>query len=187
METTFTNLQINYNPLNKKLKISGKAPTDCDSLIKLICKSADYDFYNIEIVDVSQLDVSDTTIFDSFFEDCSNIRHIIGLETWDTHNAKSMCDMFGKCGLLTEIKGIENFDTYSVIDMSGMFFLCDHIKSLDISNFNFSNTTNVEDMFCGCNNLICLDVDYSSLLSIRRKDRLFSYCDRLEFEKEYEI
>ena len=61
--------------------------------------------------------------------------------------------MFNECHQLKEIIGIENFHTPKVTNMKGMFQQCNLIEKLDLSNFNTTNVTEMSYMFNECHQL----------------------------------
>lgn len=59
---------------------------------------------------------------------------------------------FNKCSYLREIKGIEHLNTENVTDMSSMFEECKELKSIDLSHFDTKNVTTMERMFAHIGN-----------------------------------
>ena len=70
----------------------------------------------------------------------------------------STADWFNGCTALVTIEGIENLNTANVTDMSCLFRECKSLTSLNLSNFNTSKVIKMNQMFWGCSSLTSLDV-----------------------------
>ena len=110
----------------------------------------------IELIDVSNLDVSQVEDFDGVFAYCgfkSKRFDIRGLETWKTSNANSMVNMFMFTGENSEevTFDVSYFNTKKVEDFSNMFYGCGkkatnwHIGFLD--GWDVSNSITMYGMF----------------------------------------
>ncbi len=138
-----------------------------------------------KVTDMSYLFAIDYTY--DYTKDSENekmaLSNIEGLNSLNTSNVQTMCNMFWNCGYLTtlDLSGFntanvtnfnmminmpndgsallnsivlgENWSTLNAIDMSYMFVDCANLKSLDLSMFNTSNVTNMSGMFRCCRNL----------------------------------
>lgn len=130
------------------------------------------------IVDVSNWDLCDLSRIDCIFFECTFIKKVVGLETWDVSNVKDFAGMFSGCSNLEEVdvsnwkltkayttlamfyncfhlKTIKGLDTWSLngnIDMSNMFFECRHLKN--IGDINYWSPSLYNKMFSNCNNQI---------------------------------
>ena len=60
---------------------------------------------------------------------------------------------FDNCSSLTTINGIENLNTENVTDMEYMFRNCSSLSTLDLSGFNTAKVENMNYMFCNCSKL----------------------------------
>ena len=60
---------------------------------------------------------------------------------------------FDGCTSLTTINGIENLNTEDVTDMDYMFRNCSSLSTLDLSGFNTAKVEYMEMMFCNCSKL----------------------------------
>ncbi len=138
----------------KELKVFGKAPSDCNSLFSdLRC----------EVLDVSELDVSEISVVRGMFYNCNNLIAIKGLDQWNLSDISELDDMFCNCynlekvdlsswkfsdeqadGIsidntflncynLKEIKGTENWGVISPYHAL-TFKNCYNLKSIDLSN-----------------------------------------------------
>jgi len=87
-----------------------------------------------------------------WFEGCSNLSSIIGLENFNTANVTFMDGMFAYCSELSSLN-LSHFNTNKVTSMDRMFHSCKNLYTLDLSNLNTSKTTNMKGMFAGCESL----------------------------------
>ena len=98
--------------------------------------------------------------FDStreWFNGCSSLEEITGLENLNTGKVKDMYAMFQYCTALSALD-LSSFDTTQVKDMSVMFRGCSALTALDLSSFDTTLVTNMSLMFCGCSALTALDL-----------------------------
>ena len=80
-----------------------------------------------------------TVVFDKSFADYTELT--------------STAYWFDNCSALATILGIENLHTDNVTDMYRMFYGCSSLTSLDLRNFNTAKVTEMERMFRGCSSL----------------------------------
>ena len=88
----------------------------------------------------------------------------------------SCCEWFNGCTYLTTIEGIEYLNTENVTDMSGMFWGCRALTTLDVSNFNTQNVTDMSGMFSDCSALTTLDVSNLNTQNVTDMSYMFFYC-----------
>ena len=87
---------------------------------------------------------------------------------------------FENCTNLKDITGLEYLNTENVIDMSDMFRGCKKMETLDLSHFNMSKVVNMDYMFYGCDNLKTIYVsDKWTTKSVASSRQMFSYCKNL--------
>ena len=91
----------------------------------------------------------------------------------------SCYNWFYGCTDLTTIEGIEYLNTENVTNMSGMFNGCEHLETLDVSNFNTQNVTDMNGMFGGCYALTTLDVSNFNTQNVTYMSCMFNYCSAL--------
>ena len=87
-----------------------------------------------------------------WFNGCSNLTTIEGIEYFNTENVTTMRYMFDSCESLKSLD-LTNFNTENVTDMYYMFAYCKSLESLDLTNFNTAKVTNMAGMFQSCNAL----------------------------------
>lgn len=95
----------------------------------------------------------------NWFNGCTNLTSIEGIENLNTSNVKYMNEMFGQCSNL-ETLDLSHFNTEKVENMSNMFNGCTKLHDLNISSFNTENVTNMNGMFDGCSSLESLDLSH---------------------------
>jgi surface protein len=88
---------------------------------------------------------------------------------------------FDMCTSLTEIEGIENLNTEKVTNMGSMFSGCHVLNPLDVSNFNTQNVEDMSYMFNRCIYLTSLDVSNFNTQNVEKMDFMFSCCEGLNF------
>lgn len=96
----------------------------------------------------------------------------------ETHTTCS--NWFNGCTNLTSIEGIENLNTSKVTDMSGMFAQCSNLETLDLSHFNTEKVTTMAQMFYGCTKLHNLNIDNFNTENVSYMNGMFDGCSNLE-------
>ena len=92
---------------------------------------------------------------------------------------ESTAHWFDGCSRLKEIQGIENLKTSTVKDMSHMFRSCSSLEAIDVSNFITRNVTNMEGMFKSCSSLKTLDVSMFDTRKVENFSSMFESCTSL--------
>ena len=92
---------------------------------------------------------------------------------------ESTAHWFDGCSRLKEIQGIENLKTSTVKDMSHMFRSCFSLEAIDVSNFITGNVTNMEGMFKSCSSLKTLDVSMFDTGKTENFSSMFESCTSL--------
>lgn len=95
----------------------------------------------------------------------------------ETHTTCS--NWFNGCTNLTSIEGIENLNTSYVKNMSGMFALCSNLETLDLSHFNTEKVTTMAQMFYGCTKLHNLNIDNFNTENVSYMNGMFEGCSGL--------
>ena len=110
----------------------GEIPTGGGITVYDIPVSSSFPVWN------SQASSITTVVFDASFKDARPTR----CYGW-----------FDGCTSLTTINGIENLNTVDVTDMDYMFHNCSSLTTLDLSGFNTAKVKYMEMMFCNCSKL----------------------------------
>ena len=118
------------------------------------------------------------TSTNTWFEYCSNLQDIEGIQNLNTENVTDMNEMFYACYALTSLD-VSSFNTENVTNMSWMFNSCSALTSLDLSNFNTQNVTNMGEMFHGCSALTSLDVSKFNTENVTDMNEMFYGCSAL--------
>ena len=169
------------------------------------CFYEEDDDYELEIVDLTNLDVSHVTNLQGMFRNCTNLTSL-DVSNWDTSNVTNAASMFKMCNDLTNLD-VSNWDTSSMINMEwmflgcynlanldvsqwdtshvtnmyGVFDACTSLANLDVSNWDTSNVTNMATMFEGCTNLTNLDVSNWDTSNVTNMATMFKNCDSLTY------
>lgn len=95
---------------------------------------------SLESVDVSGLINKNVTDIASFFEGCSSLRSITGLNTWDTSGVTVLTCAFQGCSSLTSLD-LSSFNLMKLEKAYAVFEDCDALNSISLgSNWNFKTT-----------------------------------------------
>lgn len=95
------------------------------------------------------------TSMTGWFENCSALRYISGLDYLNTSNVTDMSYMFSGCSSLKSIS-VGSFDTGKVTDMNSMFEGCQSLTTITVSDAGWStgSLSTGNAMFQGCRNLM---------------------------------
>ena len=81
-----------------------------------------------------------------WFDMCTSLTEIEGIENLNTEKVTNMGSMFSGCYVLNPLD-VSNFNTQNVENMSYMFSCCEGLNSLDLSKFDTQKVTNMNSMF----------------------------------------
>ncbi len=181
-EGTYNNPQLvkwdsttySYNVDRSKvtsIKTSGKVvfTGDCEGLFQ--------SFYNLESINLSDVDTSGVTTMESMFSGCSKLE-AVDLSDLDTSGVTTMESMFSGCNKL-EAVDMTGLDTSSVTDMSDLFQSCTSLTKADLKGINVGSVTNMAYMFDGCSSLAQLDLTGLNTGSVTNMISMFSRCTSL--------
>ena len=129
------------------------------------------------VFDASFANVRPTSCYE-WFDGCTNLTQIEGIENLNTEKVTNMGSMFSGCYVLNPLD-VSNFNTQNVEDMSDMFVSCMDLKSLNVSNFDTQKVKNMSSMFYNCNSLTSLDVSNFNTQNVEKMSYMFSCCEGL--------
>lgn len=120
------------------------------------------------------------TTCSNWFNGCTNLASIEGIENLNTSNVTNMSGMFALCSNL-ETLDLSHFNTEKVTTMMQMFYGCTKLHDLNISSFNTENVTNMYGMFYGCSSLETLDLSHFNTRYVRKDGMyyMFNGCSSL--------
>lgn len=120
------------------------------------------------------------TTCSNWFNGCTNLTSIEGIENLSTSNVKNMSGMFAKCSNL-ETLDLSHFNTENVTTMAQMFYGCTKLHNLNIDNFNTENVSYMNGMFEGCSGLETLDLSHFNTRYVRKSgfNYMFNGCSSL--------
>ena len=113
-----------------------------------------------------------------WFDGCTNLTQIEGIENLNTEEVTNMGFMFWGCFDLSTLD-VSNFNTQKVEYMRNMFASCGKLKSLNVSNFNTQKVKDMTQMFHNCNSLTSLDVSNFNTQNVEEMSFMFSWCEGL--------
>ena len=129
------------------------------------------------VFDASFANARPTSCYE-WFDMCTSLTEIEGIENLNTEKVTNMGSMFSGCYDLTQLD-LSNFDTQNVENMSDMFVSCMNLKSLNVSNFDTQKVKDMNDMFYNCNSLTSLDVSNFDTQNVEDMSYMFSSCSDL--------
>ncbi len=129
------------------------------------------------VFDASFANARPTSCYE-WFDLCTSLTEIEGIENLNTEEVTNMGSMFSGCYVLTSLD-VSKFDTQKVEDMSDMFVSCMDLKSLNVSNFDTQKVKDMNDMFYNCNSLTSLDVSNFDTQNVENMSYMFSSCEGL--------
>ena len=124
------------------------------------------------VFDASFANARPTSCYE-WFDFCTSLTEIEGIENLNTEKVTNMGSMFSGCYVLTSLD-VSNFDTQNVEDMSDMFVSCLDLKSLNVSNFDTQKVKDMNDMFYNCYRLTSLDVSNFNTQKVENMSYMFS-------------
>jgi surface protein len=130
------------------------------------------------VFDASFANCTTITNTSYWFESCSHMTEIIGLNYFNTSNVTDMNNMFEGCEDLTNLD-LSSFNTTNVTTMFAMFRNCIGLKNINVSNFDTSNVKDMGSMFDFCTSLTSLDVSSFNTLNVTDMSVMFSRCSSL--------
>ena len=133
-----------------------------------------------EIKAVSGLEnlvMDNVTDMSNMFKGCNNLRSV-SLSGMNTGKVTNMHGLFWDCNALQTID-LSTLDTRSVTDMSGMFNYCNSLKTVDLSGVNTASVTDMNNMFYYCSSLTDLDLSSFNTASVTNMRYMFEGCSSL--------
>ena len=124
-----------------------------------------------EIEGIENLNTEKVTNMGSMFSGCY-VLNPLDVSNFNTQNVEDMSEMFVSCMNLKSLN-VSNFDTQKVKDMSKMFYNCYRLASLDVSNFNTQKVDNMRGMFSNCKSLITLDLSEFDTQNVTNMSDMF--------------
>ena len=114
-----------------------------------------------------------------WFDHCSNLSVIEGIENLNVSNVTDMNSMFNGCSSLTSLN-LSTFVTEKVSNMRNLFNGCSNLTSLNVNNFNTSNVIATIQMFLGCSSLETLDLSSFNTGKVSNMSEMFRGCSSLK-------
>ena len=154
--------------------------------------------------DDSFADYTELTSTANWFDDCTNLAIVQGIENLKTTNVTDMHFMFSDCSSLVTLDlsslktskvaslrmmfqgcnsmttlNIDGWDTSSVTDMFGWFMDCKALSSMDLSFLNTAQVTNMQDVFAGCDGVTSIKLDNINTANVTTMWGMFRGCPKL--------
>ena len=134
---------------------------------------------NKVVFDASFANARPTSCY-KWFDMCTSLTEIEGIENLNTEKVTNMGSMFSGCHVLNPLD-VSNFDTQNVEDMSCMFSNCEGLNSLDLSKFDTQKVTNMNSMFWNSSALTTIYVsDKFVTTKVSSGSEMFKDCTSLK-------
>ena len=134
---------------------------------------------NKVVFDASFANARPTSCY-KWFDMCTSLTEIEGIENLNTEKVTNMGSMFSGCHVLNPLD-VSNFDTLNVEDMSCMFSNCEGLNSLDLSKFDTQKVTNMNSMFWNSSALTTIYVsDKFVTTKVSSGSEMFKDCTSLK-------
>jgi uncharacterized protein YjbI with pentapeptide repeats len=147
---------------------------------KIDCWQNTFGGCDIEEIDLSNVDFSHTNNMYKMF-DKSRVKKIIFNENIDTSNVTSFVAMFNNCRQLKEIIGLENFRFDKAEDVDNMFYYCISLEQIIFNNPKFDNVTSFALMFNNCISLKEIKgLEHANFSKADSLDWVFCGCSKLK-------
>ena len=134
---------------------------------------------NKVVFDASFANARPTSCY-KWFDMCTSLTEIEGIENLNTEKVTNMGSMFSGCHVLNPLD-VSNFDTQNVEDMSCMFSNCEGLNSLALSKFDTQKVTNMNRMFWNSSALTTIYVsDKFVTTKVSSGSEMFKDCTSLK-------
>jgi surface protein len=108
----------------------------------------------LQSVDLSDFDVQNIVTFAQFFDGCTALEQVIGLDQWNTASMQKMGEMFNGCSSLRTLD-LSAFDTSKLFQTDRTFYNCSGLTTIYVGDgWDMSNVTTHPDMFTGCSSIV---------------------------------
>jgi surface protein len=129
---------------------------------------------NLEKVTAYNLAFGDNGI-KSMFYNCSKLKEVVGIETWNVQRVSDMGSLFGNCTSLEYLK-VGDWNTSNCSSFFNLFYNCKRLEDLDVSKWDTTSAVTFETMFSGCESLESLDLANWTTPKIEIMRSMFSGC-----------
>ncbi|MDD6641010.1 MAG: BspA family leucine-rich repeat surface protein [Bacteroidales bacterium] len=136
---------------------------------------------------ITVYDIPDFSRSPEWNSQASSITTVVFDESFKDVRPKKCYCWFQSCSSLTTINGIENLNTEDVTDMDYMFYNCSSLTTLDLSGFNTAKVKYMYKMFFGCSELTTIYASSNFTTSaVTSSDDMFSGCTSLVGAKPFD-
>ncbi len=143
------------------------------------CFSMFRNCYNLETVDLGQLNIDESDNMQYMFSGCESLKEI-DMSTLNTDNVVYMDNMFAYCSSLKSID-LSTFDTFKVITMNQMFYNCTSLEYADVSRFWTLNLAEAREMFFNCKKLKNVNMHFWDFRGMVNMTSMFQNCESLKY------
>jgi surface protein len=114
-----------------------------------------------------------------WYENRSSVTKVVFDSSFATARPTTGHEWFDSCTQLTEIEGLEYLNTSEMTFMDEMFFFCRHLNNVDLSHFETNKVTSMRAMFSGCSGLKSIDLSHFDTRNVEILGAMFYGCSSL--------
>ena len=189
----------NPRPTLKKVILGNFEAKKCTSAYRMF-----YDVNSLETIEVSKMDLRNTTNFMEMFFNC-NIKSFdlsvinmpkaqnfermfqycpslktVNMANCDLRKLESMLLMFFECSSLTSVNFGKSMDLSNLIEMGGMFDRCTSLKEMDLRALKTPKLESMAGLFIECKSLTKVNLEGMDTSKVTHVIGMFSDCDSLK-------
>ncbi|MCI6857657.1 MAG: BspA family leucine-rich repeat surface protein, partial [Bacteroidales bacterium] len=113
-----------------------------------------------------------------WFNCCTKLESVEGIENLNTEEVTNMAYMFCSCSSLKSLD-LSSLNTSNVLYLDNMFNDCSALQSINLTNINTEKVTTLNGMFFGCSSLTTLDLSTFNTANVTDLSWTFNSCNSL--------
>lgn len=135
--------------------------------------------YNVTSLDLSNFNTSNVEYMSNLFTDCNSLTSI-DISNWDVSNVQYCSSLFVNCNSLTTLKIPENLITSRCTSLTSMFQGCSSLENIDVSKFDTSSCTDMSFIFSDCSKIASIDISNFKTQQVQTFWCMFYRCSALK-------
>ena len=162
------------NNLIKKIKVVLCDLENVDNIENLFSN------FNVEEIDVSKLNTNNIKKCSYLFNNCENLKNIIGFNNLNFSNVEEISGMFNNCKKLQNID-LSVFKSSNIKILHHLFGKCESLKKIDLRPLNTNNVEKMNCLFYDCKNLEeIIGLENLNVDKVIEVEFMFSNCEKLK-------
>ena len=134
---------------------------------------------NIKSIDLSVINMPNAKYFERMFQACPSLK-TVNMANCDLRKLESMFLMFYQCTSLTSVNFGKSMDLSNLTSMSSMFEECTSLKEMDLSALKTPKLISMGSLFENCKSLTKVNLEGMDTSKVKCVIAMFRYCDSLE-------